>query len=88
LEEVTKNIFVESSYYLRYLMWHFNLFSMVLTVKVSRSGYKLVKESVSIDLTEKIDNVTTSDNKKVQRRLYRVFFFLISYLAGYDPIIK
>jgi hypothetical protein len=48
---------------------------MVLTVKVSRSGYKLVKESVSIDLTEKIDNVTTSDKKKVQRRLYRVFFF-------------
>jgi hypothetical protein len=47
---------------------------MVLTVKVSRSGYKLVKESVSI-LTEKIDNVT-SDKKKFKDVYTGCFFFL------------
>jgi hypothetical protein len=48
---------------------------MVLTVKVSRSGYKLVKESVSIDLTEKIDNVTTSDKKKSSKTFIPGVFF-------------
>jgi hypothetical protein len=47
---------------------------MVLTVKVSRSGYKLVKESVSIDLTEKIDNVTSDKKKSSKTFIPGVFF--------------